>query len=134
MESSLPTDQALTIVKAWQDSASQEPEAICSTLTRARDPQGQIWLECAGQSLGSEDRLRREMRGLLKLERAETGPLIGPMSLFEAVNHFSEGWSYRWIYAKCKSNILLTPLCEEGIAVLSERMQHLPKDEFTVGI
>ena len=132
VEWSLPTDQALTIVKAWQDWAPQAPEAICSTLTIARDPQGRIWLECAGQSLGSEDQLRGEMRGLLKLKRAQTGPIIKPMSFLQAVNHFSEGWSYESIYAKCKSDILLTPLCDEGIAVLFERIQHLPKDEFTV--
>ena len=54
------------------------------------------------------------------------------MSFLQAVNHFSEGWSYESIYAKCKSDILLTPLCDEGIAVLFERIQHLPKDEFTV--
>ena len=54
------------------------------------------------------------------------------MSFLQAVNHFSEGWSYKSIYAKCKSDILLTPLCDEGIAVLFERIQHLPKDEFTV--
>ena len=52
--------------------------------------------------------------------------------LLGAVNHFSEGLSYQSIYAKSKSDILLTPLCEEGIAVLFERVQHLPKDEFTV--
>ena len=132
VEWSLPTDQALTIVKAWQDWAPQAPEAICSTLTIARDPQGRIWLECAGQTLGSEDQLRGEMRGLLKLKRAQTGPIIKPMSFLQAVNHFSEGWSYESIYAKCKSDILLTPLCDEGIAVLFERIQHLPKDEFTV--
>jgi FAD/FMN-containing dehydrogenase len=132
VEWSLPTDQALTIVRAWQDWAPQAPEAICSTLTIALDPQGHIWLECAGQSVGSEDQLRRELRGLLKLKRADAGPLIKQMSFLGAVNHFSEGLSYPSIYAKSKSDILLTPLCEEGIAVLFEGVQHLPKDEFTV--
>jgi len=132
VEWSLPTDQALTIVKAWQDWAPQAPEAISSTLTIALDPQGHIWLECAGQSVGSEDQLRRELRGLLKLKRAQAGPLIKGMSFLQAVNHFSEGLSYESIYAKSKSDILLTPLRDEGIAVLLEELQHLPKDEFTV--
>jgi FAD/FMN-containing dehydrogenase len=132
VEWSLPPDQALTIVKAWQDWASQAPEAICSTLTIALDPQDRIWLECAGQSVGSEDQLRRELRGLLKLKGAQAGPLIKPMSFLQAVNHFSEGWSHQSIYAKGKSDILLAPLCDEAIAVLFEGVQHLPKDDFTV--
>ena len=120
VEWSLPPAQALTIVKAWQVWAPQAPEAITSTLTIGLDPKGHIWLECAGQSVGSEDQLRRELRGLLKLKRAHAGPSIEPMSFLQAVSYFSEGWSYQSICYKGKSDILPTPLSDEGIAVLFE--------------
>ena len=131
VEWSLPPAQALTMVKAWQAWAPQAPEAITSTLTIGLDPKGHIWLECAGQSVGSEDQLRRELRGLLKLKRAHAGPSIEPMSFLQAVAYFSEGWSYKSICYKGKSDILSTPLGDDGIAVLFEGLQTLPEDEFT---
>jgi Berberine and berberine like/Polysaccharide deacetylase len=44
---------------------------------------------------------------------------------------FSERWRYQSTYAKGKSDILLAPLSDDGIAVLIEGLQNLPKDEFT---
>jgi hypothetical protein len=49
----------------------------------------------------------------------------------QAVSYFSEGWSYESICYKGKSDILSTPLSDEGIAVLFEGLQTLPEDEFT---
>jgi FAD/FMN-containing dehydrogenase len=132
MEWSLPSAQALTMVKAWQAWAPQAPEAMTSTLTIAPDPNRHIWVECAGQSVGSEDQLRRELRGLLKLNRTHANPSIKPISFLEAVDYFSEGWSYQSIFYKGKSDILSTPLSDDGIAVLFEELQNLPEDEFNV--
>ena len=132
LEWSLPPAQALTVVKAWQAWAAQAPEAITSTLTIGLDPKEHIWLEWAGQSVGSEDQLRRELRGLLKLERTQAGPNIKLMPFLQAVDHFSEGGDYQLIYTKGKSDILLTPLSDDGIAVLIEGLKNLPKDEFVV--
>ena len=132
MEWSLPPAQALTMVKAWQAWAPEAPEAMTSTLTIAPDPNRHIWIECAGQSVGSEDQLRRELRGLLKLIRTHANPTIKPISFLEAVDYFSEGWSYQSIYYKGKSDILSTPLSDDGIAVLFEGLQNLPEDEFNV--
>jgi FAD binding domain len=129
IEWSLPPTQALTIVKAWQAWAPQAPEAITSTLTMWPDPKRHIWLECAGQSAASEDQLRRELRGLLELNRTHAGPSIKPMSFLQAVDYLSEGWSYESVFYKGKSDILLSPLSDEGIAVLFEGLQTLPQDE-----
>jgi FAD/FMN-containing dehydrogenase len=130
LEWSLPPAQALTIVKAWQAWAPQAPEAMTSTLTIGPDPNRHVWLECAGQSLGSEDQLRRELRGLLEVNRTHAEPSIKPMSFMEAVDYLSEGWSYPSIFYKGKSDILSTPLSDDGIAVLFEGLENLPQDEF----
>jgi FAD binding domain/Berberine and berberine like len=128
---SLPPVRALTVVKAWQVWAPQAPDAITSTLTIGRGARGHICLECAGQSVGSEDQLRYELRGLLEFGPAQEAPNIKQMSFPQAVDHFSEGWRYRSTYAKGKSDILQAPLSDDGIAVLIEGLQNLPKDEFT---
>ena len=130
MEWSLPPARALTMVQAWQAWAPQAPEAITSTLTIGPDPNRHIWLECAGQSVGSEDQLRRELRGLIKLNRTQAAPNIKPMSFLQAVDYFSQGWSYQSIFYKGKSDILSNPLSDDGIAVLFEGLQNLPEDEF----
>jgi len=105
---------------------------MTSTLTIAPDPNRHIWIECAGQSVGSEDQLRRELRELLKLNRTHANPIIKPISFLEAVDYFSEGWSYQSVLYKGKSDILSTPLSDDGIAVLFEGLQNLPEDEFNV--
>jgi FAD/FMN-containing dehydrogenase len=132
IEWSLPPAEALTIVKAWQAWAPQAPEAMTSTLTIAPDPNRHVWIECAGQSVGSEDRLRRELRELLKANRTHAAPTIKPMSFLEAVDYFSEGWSYQSVWYKGKSDILSNPLSDDGIIVLFEGLHNLPKDEFNV--
>jgi hypothetical protein len=105
---------------------------MTSTLTLATDPNRHVWIECAGQSVGSEDQLRRELRGLLKLTRTRAHPTIKPISFMEAVDYFSEGWSYSSVLYKGKSDILATPLSDDGIAVLFEGLQDFSKDEFNV--
>jgi hypothetical protein len=105
---------------------------MTSTLTIAPDPNRHIWIECAGQSVGSEDQLRRELQGLLKMHRTPATPTIKPISFLEAVDYFSEGWSYQSVLYKGKSDILSTPLSDDGIAVLFEELQNLPEDEFNV--
>ena len=75
--------------------------------------------------------MRYELRGLLEFGPAQEAPNIKQMSFPQAVDHFSEGWRYRSTYAKGKSDILQAPLSDDGIAVLIEGLQNLPKDEFT---
>ena len=127
---SLPPRHAQTIVKAWQTWAPQAPDAITSTLIISSGEKGQLRLECAGQSVGSEEQLRREFRRLAELG-AQGAPNIKPMSFLQAVNHFSEGWRYRSTYAKDKSDVLLAPLNDDGIAVLLDAVQNMP-DDFTL--
>jgi FAD/FMN-containing dehydrogenase len=129
---SLPPARALTILKAWQAWAPQAPDVITSTLIIGSGEKGRVRVGCAGQSVGSEDQLRRELRRLAELGAAQGAPKIKPMSFLQAVDHFSEGWRYRSTYAKGKSDILLVPLSDDGIAVLIEAVQNMPKDDFNL--
>ena len=128
---SLSPAHALTIVKSWQAWAPNAPDAITSTLTISLGEKGRIRLECAGQSVGSEEQLRSELRGLLELGPAQETFKVKPMSFLQAVEHFSEGWRYRSIYAKGKSDILLVPLSDDGISVLLEGVRNMPKNDYT---
>src|SRR5262249_6283193 len=83
---SLPPAHALTILKAWQVWAPQAPDAITSTLIIGPGAKENVRLECAGQSVGSEDQLRRELRRLPELGGARgAAPKIKSMSFLQAV-------------------------------------------------
>jgi FAD/FMN-containing dehydrogenase len=125
---SLLPDQAVTLVKFWQECAFQAPEPITSTLTMGADPNEHVWLECAGQSVGSEDELRRELRTFPKFARAHGAPEIKPMSFLAAANYLSE--DEHSIYAKGKSDVLASPLSGEGIGVLIKGIQEMPAADF----
>lgn len=128
----LPAAGARSVVKAWQAWAPQAPEAITSMLKISMDTRGRISLQCAGQSVGSEDRLRQQLRDLLKSEAAQKAPRIRSMSFLQAIDHFSEGWRYESTYSKDKSDFMLTPLSDDGIATLIDGLQHLCTDGFTL--
>ena len=133
MEWSLPTDQALTIVRAWQDWAPQAPEAICSTLTIALDPQGRHLARMRWTVRGVRRPIAARASRTTKAEATRMQDLSSNKCPFLGRSIISlRDLATQSIYAKSKSDILLTPLCEEGIAVLFEGVQHLPKDEFTV--
>jgi FAD/FMN-containing dehydrogenase len=128
----LPAARARNVVKAWQAWAPNAPDAITSMLKISMDAGGKVSLRCEGQSVGSADQLRQELRSLLASEAAQTAPRIRPMSFLQAVDHFSEGWRHESTYSKDKSDVLLSLLSEDGIATLIDGLQHVGSDEFTV--
>jgi hypothetical protein len=128
----LPANRARNVVKAWQAWAPQAPSAITSMLRIDRDENGRIRLECAGQSVGQKQQLRRELRGLFASEATQQSPMILRMSFLQAIDHYSEGWRHESTYSKDKSDFVFKPLSDDGIETLIDALRHPHMDGFTV--
>jgi hypothetical protein len=52
--------------------------------------------------------------------------MIKSKTFLAAVGYFSGGWSYVSTYSKCKSDYVLSPLSDDGIATLIDGLLRLP--------
>lgn len=123
---SLNAARAAKIVKAWQAWAPHAPNAITSILKIGKASDGSINAHCAGQSVGSMSQVRQELKVLLDVERPAAVPVIKSRSFLAAVDYFSGGWGHESTYSKCKSDYVLSPLSDDGIATLIDGLRRLP--------
>ncbi len=123
---SLDADRAAKIMKAWQAWAPHAPNAITSILKVGKSSGGSIDVHCAGQSLGSMSQLRQELKALLDVAQPDAVPVIKSKSFLAAVDYFSGGWGLQSTYSKCKSDYVLSPLSDDGIAALIDGLRRLP--------
>jgi FAD/FMN-containing dehydrogenase len=110
---------ATAILKDWQAWAPQAPSSIDATFLIRRHADGGIDLRCSGQSIGSRAELARALTPLSR------SPQIRPMSFFAAVNYFAggkSGWTYGSAPMKGKSDYVMTPLTDDGMAALMNRV------------
>jgi FAD/FMN-containing dehydrogenase len=123
---SLDAARAAKIMKAWQAWAPHAPNAITSIFKLSKRADGRISAHCAGQSVGAMSQVRQELKGLLGIAQPDAAPLIKSKTFLAAVDYFSGGWSYASTYSKCKSDYVLSPLSDDGIATLIDGLLHLP--------
>jgi FAD/FMN-containing dehydrogenase len=123
---SLDAARAAKVMKAWQAWAPHAPNAITSILKLGKRAGGSINVHCAGQSVGSMSQVRQELKGLLGIAHPDAAPVIKSKTFLAAVDYFSGGWSYVSTYSKCKSDYVLSPLSDEGIATLIDGLLRLP--------
>jgi FAD/FMN-containing dehydrogenase len=123
---SLNSAGAAKIMKAWQAWAPQAPKTITSIFRLGKRENGSINAHCAGQSVGSIAEVRRELKALLNVEQPDAVPNIKTRTFLQAVNYFSGGWNYESTYSKCKSDYVLSPLSDDGIATLIAGLRKLP--------
>ena len=76
--------------------------------------------------MGSIAEVRRELKALLNVEQPDAVPNIKTRTFLQAVNYFSGGWNYESTYSKCKSDYVLSPLSDDGIAMLIAGLRKLP--------
>jgi Berberine and berberine like len=100
-------------MKAWQAWAPQAPRTIDSNLVITRHSNGLIEVRCAGQSVGTSQELKRELKFL------SSAPPV-PMTYWKAVNHFagSDGWTYTSSPMKGKSDYATSPFSDAGLSTL----------------
>jgi FAD/FMN-containing dehydrogenase len=115
----LAADRAGKLVQAWQAWAPRAPDAITSILRLSRRRDGAIALHCAGQSIGPEAQLRRELNALFAVARPSAPAGVRTTSFLGAIDHFAGGWNYEAIYLKGKSDYVATPLGGAGVAALT---------------
>jgi FAD/FMN-containing dehydrogenase len=123
---SLDAARAAKIMKAWQAWAPHAPNAVTSILKIAKGADGSINAHCAGQSLGSMSQVRQELKVLLGVEEPDAVPVIKSKSFLAAVDYFSGGWGHQSTFSKCKSDYVMSPLSDDGIATLIEGLRRLP--------
>jgi hypothetical protein len=111
----LSVQRAATIMKEWQAWAPQAPRSIDSNLVIAKHPGGGgIDLRCGGQSIGTSQELRRELRFL------SSAPPVQRKYL-DAITYFAggqDGWNYPSSPMKGKSDYATSPLTDAGLATL----------------
>jgi FAD/FMN-containing dehydrogenase len=120
----LDPSHAAVILKDWQAWLPQAPSSIDATFLIRRHADGAgLDLRCSGQSIGSRAELERALRPL------SSSPQIRPMSFFDAVNYFAggkSGWTYSSAPMKGKSDYVVSPLTDDGIGALMNRVSTKP--------
>jgi FAD/FMN-containing dehydrogenase len=124
----LPSQRALDVVAAWQAWAPHAPDTITAELRISKPKGGKLKLVCDGQSVGSENELKRELTPILDSAAPEAKPILRRMSFLQATEYFSDGWEYESYYSKDKSDFVFLPLDGNAIATLLGELQRLPGD------
>jgi FAD/FMN-containing dehydrogenase len=116
--SQLSAKSAAAVMKEWQAWAPQAPQSIDSNLVLARHPGGGIDLRCAGQSIGTSQELKRELKFLT------SSPTVVSRSYLNAVIYFAgsspgpNGWTYPSSPMKGKSDYATSPITGSGLSAL----------------
>ena len=127
MDWSLNAAGAAKIMKAWQAWAPQAPRTITSIFRIGKRQNGSINAHCAGQSVGSMAEVRNELKHLINVEQPDQVPNIKSRTFLQAAKYFAGGPDPP-TYFKCKSDYILSPLSDDGIATLIAGLRKLPAD------
>ena len=109
---------AARLFSAWQQWAPNAPSSITSIMKVGPAGNGLIALRCVGQSVGEENELRRELRGMADLLAPSTALSVQKLAFLDAVRHFAGSFTYESLLMKAKSDYVLTPLGAEGVATM----------------
>ena len=122
---------AVRLVQAWQAWAPQAPDGISSILRISRHGAGKVELHCAGQSIGSESQLRRELKNLLSVAAPGIALRISSKTFINAVRYFAGGDDDP-TFLKGKSDYVTSPLTDDGILALLHGLGQLPDNSISV--
>jgi FAD/FMN-containing dehydrogenase len=124
----LDAAHAAKVMKAWQAWAPHAPKAITALFRMGHIGDGDFNVHVFGQTVGSASQLRQELRALLDVETPDNQPVIKSKTFLQAVDYFSGGSAYESTYSKCKSDYILSPLSDDGIATLINGLRQLPSN------
>lgn len=112
----LSQSHAAQLFAAWQAFAPNAPATITSIMKAGPAGGGLIKMRCIGQSVGTENELRSQLRTLTTL-RTPSSPLsVTSLGFLDAVKHFAGPLDFESSLFKAKSDYVLTPLASGGIA------------------
>ncbi len=118
--------QAAKLFAAWQTWAPNAPSNITPIMKVGSAGGGAITMRCIGQSVGSENELRAELKPLLSLASPSSALSVQSLGFLDAVKHFAGPLDYEQVYMKAKSDYVLTPLGSDAIGVMMETLAGLP--------
>lgn len=121
----LPLARAGKLMAAWQAWAPQAPSTITTFMRVHGRTGGNVELHCAGQTIGTESELRRELRALTAVAQPATAMRIRSMSFLAAARYFF-GPSGPPVYFKAKSDYVTAPLSDDGVTALLTALQQTP--------
>jgi hypothetical protein len=117
---------ATALFNTWQDWAANSPPALTGFFRVLKRKDGRVSLHLAGQSLGSEAELRRQLHALSDAAKPSEPVRIQPGSYMAAIDHFSGGWSYPSEFSKSKSDFIEDRLPQAGVDALIGGIAALP--------
>ena len=109
----LSTAVAAAVMKAWQNWAPHAPQTIDSNLVIVKGSNGTVNMHAAGQSVGTMQELRRELKALPKSQSAFTKQ----MTFSDAVAFFAGRPGFPVQSMKGKSDYASAPISDEGLDV-----------------
>jgi FAD/FMN-containing dehydrogenase len=118
----LPLEEALQVVKAWQNWAPKAPDSITTYLHLFKAEDDLVGVYCGGQSTNSEDHLKGELLNWLGPSRTESFD-TSTRSFIEATRQFGKGDP---VFMKGKSDYLFQPMSDAGIRTLLKGLLDLP--------
>ena len=118
--------KAAQVFDAWQRWAPRAPTTITAIMKVQKATDGKLMLRCIGQSTGGKTELEQEIGAHLVVQPPTTALEIVQRSFIEAVESFAGSFDYETIYMKAKSDFVLQPLSNAGIAKLFEEILKLP--------
>lgn len=105
---------AAKLMRTWQQWAPNAPSTITSLMTASKNHDGTLSLRCKGQSVGTEDELKKQIKPLLDIMHSEN-LVIKTIPFFEAVKRFAGGFDYPSEYMKAKSDYVNKVMNDEAM-------------------
>jgi FAD/FMN-containing dehydrogenase len=115
---------AAKVMKAWQAWAPQAPRTITSIMRLGKQTSGKINVHCSGWSVGSKSEVTSELGNLTSVLPA-VPHIRNPRTFQQLTTGVNPGSP---TYFKCKSDYVLTPMSDQGIATLINGVHNLPHD------
>lgn len=126
-------DLANEVIPVWQEFAPFLPNEITANLTMTGSSTGLSDLRITGQYIAknssevlTEDLVKNALLPILRRITPKQPPIISKKSYLDAVKTFAGGETEDKAYFKAASDIAMKPLSAQGIAVLLEKLRHIP--------
>lgn len=118
----VPAPAAARLMKAWQAWAPASPREITSIMNISRAGGGLINVRFLGQSIGSEESLRKELKSMTGIIRSETPITVQNLDFAQAVRHFGGSGKSNSVFMKGKSDYLTKTMSDEHLNLFLEKI------------
>ena len=126
----LTSRRAKAVMKAWQSWAPNAPNELTSILRVVKNSSGRVALRCAGQWVGSGERIEAELQPLLAIATPSDSLTKRATTFLGAVKHFTP--DDEPAFMKGKSDYVAAPMSDAGIDTLMDGLLQLPANAITV--